>query len=167
MMVDYRIAPTADEHVEELQAAIDAVARERRYLAAVSGFPARSRRGSSWHPSVTAAGGVQHVALDDGSVVGWCDIQRNPFEGFRHVGVLGIGLLPGYRGSGTGAALLERTLAAGAGAGIRRVELEVFASNSRARQLFERAGFVTEGIKRRARVLDGREDDVVCMARLT
>ena len=165
MMVDYRIAPTADEHVEELQAAIDAVARERRYLAAVSGFPLEQTR--QFVASVAAAGGVQHVALDDGSVVGWCDIQRNPFEGFRHVGVLGIGLLPGYRGSGTGAALLERTLAAGAGAGIRRVELEVFASNSRARQLFERAGFVTEGIKRRARVLDGREDDVVCMARLT
>ena len=165
MMVDYRIAPTADEHVEELQAAIDAVARERRYLAAVSGFPLEQTR--QFVASVAAGGGVQHVALDDGSVVGWCDIQRNPFEGFRHVGVLGIGLLPGYRGSGTGAALLERTLAAGAGAGIRRVELEVFASNSRARQLFERAGFVTEGIKRRARVLDGREDDVVCMARLT
>ena len=117
--------------------------------------------------SVTAGGGGQRVAFDGADVVGWCDIQRNPFEGFRHVGVLGIGLLPGYRGSGTGAALLERTLAAGAAAGIRRVELEVFASNSRARQLFERAGFVTEGIKRRARVLDGREDDVVCMARLT
>ena len=165
MMVDYRIAPTADEHVEELQAAIDAVARERRYLAAVSGFPLEQTR--QFVASVAAADGVQRVALDDGSVVGWCDIQRNPFEGFRHVGVLGIGLLPGYRGSGTGAALLERTLAAGAAAGIRRVELEVFASNSRARQLFERAGFVTEGIKRRARVLDGREDDVVCMARLT
>ena len=48
-----------------------------------------------------------------------------------------------------------------------RVELEVFASNARAIRLFERAGFVREGTKRRARFLDGREDDVVCMARLT
>ena len=87
MMVDYRIAPTADEHVEELQAAIDAVARERRYLAAVSGFPLEQTR--QFVASVAAAGGVQHVALDDGSVVGWCDIQRNPFEGF-----------PARRGSG-------------------------------------------------------------------
>ena len=165
MTADYRIEPTADAHVEELQAAIDAVARERRYLAAVSGFPLEQTR--QFVASVAAAGGVQHVALDSGAVVGWCDIQRNPFEGFRHVGVLGIGLLPAHRGRNVGAALLERALAAAAAAGICRVELEVFASNSRARRLFERAGFVTEGIKRRARVLDGREDDVVCMARLT
>ena len=164
MMADCKIEPTADAHVAGLQAAIDAVARERRYLAAVCGFPLEATR--QFVASVTAGGGVQRVALDGADVVGWCDVQRSPFEGFRHVGVLGIGLLPGHRGSGTGAALLERTLAAAAGAGIRRVELEVFASNSRARQLFERAGFVTEGIKRRARVLDGREDDVVCMARL-
>ena len=165
MMVDYRIAPTADAHVAGLQAAIDAVARERRYLAAVRGFPLEQTR--QFVASVAAGGGVQRVALDGADVVGWCDVQRSPFEGFRHVGVLGIGLLPGHRGSGTGAALLERTLAAAATVGIRRVELEVFASNSRAQQLFERAGFVTEGIKRRARVLDGREDDVLCMARLT
>ncbi len=165
MTADYRIAPTAAEHVAGLQAAIDAVARERRYLAVVRGFPLEATR--QFVASVTAGGGVQHVALDGADVIGWCDIQRNPFEGFRHVGVLGIGLLPGFRGNGTGAALLEHTLAAAAAAGIRRVELEVFASNGRARQLFERAGFVTEGIKRRARVLDGGEDDVVCMARLT
>lgn len=165
MTAGYRIEPTADTHVEGLQAAIDAVARERRYLATVRGFPLEGTR--QFVAAVAAGGGVQHVALDGADVVGWCDIQRSPFEGFRHVGVLGIGLLPGYRGIGAGARLLDHTLAAAAAAGIRRVEIEVFASNSRARKLFDRSGFVTEGIKRRARVLDGREDDVVCMARLT
>ena len=164
MTAGYRIEPTADAHVEGLQAAIDAVARERRYLAAVRGFPLEGTR--QFVAAVAAGGGVQHVALDGADVVGWCDIQRNPFEGFRHVGVLGIGLLPPYRRRGVGAALLDHTLAAAGGAGIHRIELEVFASNDRARQLFEQAGFVIEGVKRRARVLDGREDDVVCMARL-
>ena len=161
----YRIEPTAGAHVEGLQAAVDAVARERRYLAAVRGFPlAETRR---FVASVAAGGGVQHVLLDGAGVVGWCDVQRKPLEGFRHAGVLGIGVLPGHRGHGAGARLLRHTLAAAEAAGIHRVELEVFASNGRARQLFERAGFVTEGTRRRARLLDGREDDVVCMARLT
>jgi RimJ/RimL family protein N-acetyltransferase len=48
--------------------------------------------------------------------------------------------------------------------GVRRVELEVLASNTRAVHVFEQSGFVREGVKCRARVLDGREDDVVCMA---
>lgn len=47
-----------------------------------------------------------------------------------------------------------------------RVELEVFASNTRAIRLFEGVGFAREGVKRQARLLDGRADDVVCMARL-
>ena len=65
-----------------------------------------------------------------------------------------------------GAALLARTLEAAEAAGMTRVELEVFASNTRAIRLFERAGFVREGVKRQARLLDGRAEDVVCMARL-
>ena len=51
-------------------------------------------------------------------------------------------------------------------AGIERVELEVFASNERAIAFYRTSGFVTEGIKRRARKLDGVYDDNVFMALL-
>ncbi|MCY4599665.1 MAG: GNAT family N-acetyltransferase, partial [Acidobacteria bacterium] len=72
MTPDYRIEPTTDAHVAGLQAAIDAVARERRYLAVVRGFPLEATR--QFVASVTAGGGVQHVALDGADVIGWCDI---------------------------------------------------------------------------------------------
>ena len=88
------------------------------------------------------------------------------FEGFRHVGTLGIGLLSDSRGQGLGPQLLGRAIEAASEAGVRRIELQVFASNARAVHLFEKAGFVTEGVKRRARILEGQEDDVVCMALL-
>jgi RimJ/RimL family protein N-acetyltransferase len=42
----------------------------------------------------------------------------------------------------------------------------VFASNTRAFALYERLGFVREGLKRRARKLDGGYDDDVLMALL-
>ena len=151
--------------VDGLCAAVEAVARERRYLASVDGFGVDGTR--SFVDALARGGGVQLVARSAGRVVGWCDVQRHPFEGFRHGGVLGIGLLPEWRGRGVGAALLARTLEAAEAAGMTRVELEVFASNPRAIHLFERAGFVREGVKRGARLLDERADDVVCMARLT
>ena len=47
-----------------------------------------------------------------------------------------------------------------------RIELEVCASNRRAILAFEKAGFEREGLKQRARLLDGAADDIVCMARL-
>ena len=45
-----------------------------------------------------------------------------------------------------------------------RIELEVFASNERAVRLYQSEGFMLEGRKRRARILDGTEDDILIMA---
>jgi RimJ/RimL family protein N-acetyltransferase len=99
-------------------------------------------------------------------VVGWCDITRNPHEGFRHVGRLGMGLLPGYRRRGLGRQLVERTVAAARAQQIERIELEVFASNAGAVEFYRKLGFVAEGTKRAARKLDGVYDDHVLMALL-
>lgn len=160
-----RIERASEGHLEGLCQAIETVARERRYLGNVDGFPLDEVR--QFAAALAATGGVQLVAVDDdGSVAGWCDVRRNPFEGFRHVGTLGIGLLSAYRGLGLGPRLLARTVEAASAAGMHRIELEVFASNTRAVHVFEKAGFVREGLKRRARLLDGVADDVVCMARL-
>lgn len=160
-----RLEPVSEEHLEGLCRAIEAVARERRYLGNVDGFPLEEVR--QFTAGLAAAGGVQLVAVDDdGSVAGWCDIRRNPFDGFRHVGTLGVGLLPAHRERGLGPKLLARTIEAAAAAGMHRIELEVFASNTRAVHVFEKAGFVREGLKRGARLLDGVADDLVCMALL-
>ena len=47
---------------------------------------------------------------------------------------------------------------------IRIVELGVFAGNTRAIQLYEQLGFAHEGVRRRARKLDGMYEDNVMMA---
>jgi RimJ/RimL family protein N-acetyltransferase len=107
---------------------------------------------------------LQFVAVQDGRVVGWCDVIRKSSEGFRHAGDLGMGLLPELRGRGIGRRLLARTLAAARAAGIARVELEVYAGNAAAITLYERCGFRHEGRRRRARLLDGVAEDVVEMA---
>jgi putative acetyltransferase len=64
-----------------------------------------------------------------------------------------------------GRGLLDQALSAALAAGFRRVELEVYASNAAALALYQRCGFVVEGVKRGMRVLDGRVDDVMLMAR--
>ena len=67
-------------------------------------------------------------------------------------------------GQGAGRQLLDRALNAALGAGFRRVELEVYASNMAAVSLYQSRGFGAEGVKRAMRVLDGRVDDVVLTA---
>jgi len=75
-------------------------------------------------------------------------------------------VLPAVRGRGVGRRLAEAAIAAAKAQGAERIELEVFASNTRAIALYERLGFVREGVKRNARKLDGEYDDIVQMALL-
>ena len=143
---------------------LDVVARERRYLAMVEG-PSRAEA-EAFLADARARGMVQQLALSGAEVVGWCDVIRKPFPGFEHSGTLGMGLLPAYRGRGLGARLIAVTLEAVARLGITRVELDVFSTNARAIALYEKSGFAREGVKRAARSLDGRTEDIVCMARV-
>jgi RimJ/RimL family protein N-acetyltransferase len=152
-----------------LQAVVAAVARERQYLGSTEGFTLEQTR--DYIARLHAAGGVQLVALatpehDDRrrrtgqALLGWVDILPGPFEGLTHCGRLGMGVAPDARGQGVGTALLAHALEAGFRT-LERIELEVFASNSRARALYLRAGFVEEGRRRCARKLDGSCDDIL------
>lgn len=51
-------------------------------------------------------------------------------------------VIPAYRGQGIGTQILETLLGYARSAGYANVEIGVLASNSRARQLYERVGFV-------------------------
>ena len=158
-----RIVPTAEEHVEGFNRCVDIVARERKYLGLLEGPPVEASR--AFVRTVTGQGGVHLVAVDpSGQVVGWCDIARHQREGFRHSGELGMGLLPAQRRKGLGGRLLRAALDAARARGVERVELGVFASNTRAIALYERLGFEREGLRRKWRKLDGRYDDDVVMA---
>ena len=161
-----RIVPTSTEaHVAGFHRCVDVVARERRYLGLVVGPPPAAS--ADFVRRVVANGGVHLVALDAGeAVVGWCDIMRFELEGFRHAGRMGMGLLSHVRGRGLGHRLASAALEQARAQGLERVELDVFASNARAAALYRRLGFVEEGVKRRARKLDGTYDDDVLMALL-
>ncbi len=61
-----------------------------------------------------------------------------------------MGLLPEWRGQGFGRRLTEATLAQARRLGFIRIELDVYAYNARAVALYERVGFVREGLIRDA-----------------
>jgi len=165
---------------------VDAVARERRYLAGTSGFSEEST--ASFIELLRSVQGIHVVGIVDDMIVGWCDITPCCHEGMTHVGRLGMGVKAGFRGQGIGTALLraalERAFGLGAeqpvgdrrvgahglqgerevGRELERVELEVFRSNTSAIRLYEAHGFVREGVKVGARKLDGMVDDIVLFA---
>jgi len=157
-----RVAPIAEADAGSFHACLDAVARERRFLALLEAPPLASTRG--FVADNVAKGVPQVVAKDGPQVVGWCDIRPGWPDTLRHCGSVGMGLLPAYRGQGIGRRLLEACLVAARQAGITRVELEARADNDAALRLYTRMGFAHEGTKRRGMKVDGQYVDTLSMA---
>lgn len=160
--MDFRIVPIAGKHAAGLRAAVDAVARERRYLAMVRAFP-RKQTGAFVRTCVRARSPA-FVALVGTCVVGWCDVQPVPRHTMAHSGVLGMGIIDGFRGQGIGTALLRATLERARERGLTRVELTVRQDNRRAIALYRKFGFMFEGLKRNAFLVDGKYHDLRSMA---
>lgn len=91
-MEDVIIVQANIEYVESYARLVDTVAKERKYLASTEGFPIESTR--NFVEMIQKNNLAQFYAVKDGSVIGWCDNLPKSFEGLRHVGNLGIGLLP-------------------------------------------------------------------------
>jgi RimJ/RimL family protein N-acetyltransferase len=85
----------------------------------------------------------------------------------RHRGRLGIGVQASHRGLGVGETLLRLLLAwATVEPGLERVELSVFAHNTRAINLYRKLGFVQEALLSHAyKLADGSYYDDIMMVK--
>jgi ribosomal protein S18 acetylase RimI-like enzyme len=158
------IVPITQDHIDGFHRALDFVAREVRYLAFVEGPPLENTR--AFVLDHIQRGHPQFVAISAGEVVGWCDVTPKERPIYAHGGVLGMGLLPQFRGQGIGTNLIRSTLAATRTIGLHRVELTVRQNNTRAIELYKKVGFRVEGLQRDAVQIDGVYENVVCMALL-
>lgn len=83
---------------------------------------------------------------------------------FRHVAELGMFVLRPYRRRGIGTTLLGWMLAWAAGAGLEKITLTVFATNTAAIRLYQKFGFVEEGRQQRHLKIGDRYIDRLLMA---
>lgn len=158
------ITPTAEVHFPGLHRALDIVAREGRYLAFTEAPPWEASL--AFYREVIAYDLVQFVAVRDGEVRGCCDILPMVGQARAHAGRLGIWLLPEARGQGLGARLLAAAIDKARTKGITRVELTVRVDNLNAKALYERFGFVVEGLQRNSTRVGGEYSHAWAMALL-
>jgi ribosomal protein S18 acetylase RimI-like enzyme len=155
---------TSPEYVSSFWEAVDSVARERKYLLFLEAPPISTTK--PFIQKIIDNNWTQFLAMDGDQVVGWCDILRQEREGTRHAGVLGMGVINTYRRKGIGEQLIKKAITDAFSKGIKRIELEVFASNTGAIALYQKLGFQIEGRKKNARFLDEIYDDIISMALL-
>jgi putative acetyltransferase len=106
------------------------------------------------------------VAEADGRVVGMAGLHVQSNKA-RHAARMGLAVHDAFARRGIGRALTVALLEIADGAlNLVRVELEVFADNERAIELYRSLGFVDEGRKRKAYFRDGGFVDALIMARV-
>lgn len=159
------IVPIAEEDIPGFHAALDYVAKERKYLLFLEAPPFDSAR--EFVLNNIKEDYPQFVARVDGKVAGWCDIMpAKNREITQHVGVLGIGLLPAVRGQGIGRRLMLAAIEKAKKQGLTRIELTVREKNENAIALYKKIGFEMEGLKRNATRTDGVYENIYMMALL-
>lgn len=159
------IRRVAESDAPEIARQVNAVCAERWYLSSLTGFTEEQTRSFLVR---SIASGFPHFVAESGErgIVGWCDIIPFEMEGYRHVGQLGMGVAKGCRGNGLGSQLLKAALDAARSYGLERVALVAYSDNKPAIKLYETHGFCHEGLKRKARKVDGHYQDVTLMALL-
>ena len=150
------------EDAKGFWSALASVAKEKRYILTTEPPPFESTQ--AFVQENVEQSYAQYVALDGEKVIGWADILPIDHPTMKHVGGLGMGVVAEYRGRGIGRKLLESAMQHAWESGLKRLELEVFADNRAAIHLYEKHGYVQEGVKRYARLIDGEYQDIVVMA---
>jgi len=164
-MTAYQIVPIAEQHIPSFRAAVDVVARERKYLAFLEAPPLEEV--TRFVLDNIERGYPQFVVLSRRMVAGWCDVIHNRTRViYSHGGTLGIGLLPDFRGRGIGRRLMQQTIDAAFAFGLTRIELTVRERNANAIALYKSLGFETEGIHRNAVRIEGQYENLYSMALL-
>jgi ribosomal protein S18 acetylase RimI-like enzyme len=159
------VRPITEADIPEFHRVLDVVAREKKYLSFVEAPPLDSA--AAFVRTNVKEDYPQFVAEADGKLVGWCDIiPAKAHTVHSHSGVLGIGIVPEFRGKGLGRKLMTATIDKARARGLTRIELSARADNKNAIELYKKLGFVIEGTKRNAVIVDGAYGDLILMSLL-
>ncbi|QDT94525.1 GNAT family N-acetyltransferase [Gimesia algae] len=157
----FRVRQIELEDIAGFREALTRVAAERKYLLTVE--PPSLENMEAYVRHNIEQNHAQYVAVIEEQIVGWADLIPHVRESVSHVARLGMGVLAEHRGQGIGNRLLERAMAHAWEQGLKRLELEVFADNEVALNLYRKHGYQVEGVKRFARYIDGAYQDIVIM----
>lgn len=125
----------------------------------------RPPRGSTFFGDANVPEHYLVAELDD-HLVGYLRlVQPIPVPSAAHVRqIQGLAVAEEFRGHGIGSDLLEAAVAEARHANVTRLTLRVLAPNVDARRLYERKGFIVEGILHNEFRIDGAYVDDILMA---
>lgn len=160
--MEYQIIPIEEKHIKQFNEAVGIVAREKKYLAFLDSPSLNST--INFVTENIAKDYPHFVVIANNKVVGWCDIIPKYVGASSHIGVLGVGLLPEFRGKKIGTELIKKALEKAKKKNLTRIELDVRVENENAIALYKKLGFETEGTLRKTIKINDTYSDTLIMA---
>jgi len=106
------------------------------------------------------------VAEVEGEIVGFASASKGAHNRIRHCAYIVTGIRSDYQGQGIGGQFFSELDKWATDEKLRRFELTVMTHNLRAKSLYEKNGFVIEGIKRDSMCVDGEYVDEYYMGKI-
>ncbi len=156
---DYIIRKADPRDAKGIINCMQSVMDERIYL--VSEYYLLTERGEQ--ERIRSPDDLTVVAEKQGEVVGVLTVQRGMYRKNRHTANLGIAIKSGHRRKGIGKELITAGIDWCRENYVRKLNLEVFSSNKSAIALYEKMGFVHEGVRKNQFVIEGTYVDDVFM----
>jgi RimJ/RimL family protein N-acetyltransferase len=100
-----------------------------------------------------------------GRLAGNSSVTRGSYDDTRYHGYLGIAILKKHRDRGIGLEMMRTLVRESRRAGLKTVQLEVFANNPRAIHVYEKTGFKEAGRIPKKMLRNGKFIDSIVMAR--
>jgi RimJ/RimL family protein N-acetyltransferase len=145
----YTVRAARPTDARPLAALFAAVRAEGRWLVTPPSAMSQSSEAFWLDETIRSPGTLSFVAEAAGEVVGNVLVTVDRSTISDHLGTLSICIADGWRDVGLGSVLIDVALEAARERGLRKVALGVFPENERAIRVYERAGFVREGLRRR------------------
>lgn len=106
------------------------------------------------------------IALDEEKIVGFVVAAKNKFIRTKHIAVIVVGVLEEYCDNGIGYSMFQHVIKWAKESKITKLELTVITENKRAIYLYSKLGFVTEGTRKMAMLIDGKYYDEYYMGKI-
>jgi len=106
------------------------------------------------------------VVENNKEIVGFLSAERGVPNRIRHTAYIVVGIRKAFQGKGIGSNFFKELDLWARQNGIKRLELTVMCPNTVAKHLYEKNGFVIEGIRKNAMYVDGEYIDEFYMAKL-
>jgi len=126
-------------------------------------YPIHPANESRYIKMLLRSGSYLAVAEHEKKIVGYCRLERHLASKRKHTAEIAMAILKDYRGISIGAALTKAGIAWAKDAGLHKLHLAVFSTNTAAIALYKKLGFVEEGLRKDQVCIDGQYADEILM----